>query len=416
MKRILLGLLALVGLGTAAALSGVVGDGLKTHFPCEDRNPVTHLRWNDSPDDFQFAIVSDRTGGHRANIFLQAVEKLNLMQPSFVVSVGDLIEGSNKDDALKGQWKEFDFYVNRLTMPFFYVPGNHDAGNVDSSKYWANKLGRKHYHFVYRGVLFLALNSNDGPEAKVALGKEQIAYASKVLADNAGARWTFVFVHHPLWATSNGEKNGWGEFEKSLSGRNYTVFAGHVHRYQKFVRQGMNHYQLATTGGGSALRGVEMGEFDHFAWITMKKEGPVLANLMLDALLPEDLQKIPTDEPAKKVARKPLQPTRGKAFFEGSPMAWAVVQLAGESGDAKGVKSSGIIEADGSFRVTTYALNDGAPAGDYAVTITWRELGKDGRQRNGAQLLPPRYLAAKTSELRATIREGANGLLFELKK
>jgi hypothetical protein len=82
MKRILLGLLALVGLGTAAALSGVGGGGLKTFFPREDRNPVTHLRWNDSPDEFQFAIVSDRTGGHRANIFSQAVEKLNLMQPS----------------------------------------------------------------------------------------------------------------------------------------------------------------------------------------------------------------------------------------------------------------------------------------------------------------------------------------------
>ena len=416
MKRILLGLLALVGLGAAAALSGVGGGALKTFFPREERNPVTHLRWNDSPDDFQFAIVSDRTGGHRANIFAQAVEKLNLMQPSFVVSVGDLIEGAKKDDALASQWKEFDSYVNRLTMPFFYVAGNHDAGNVESSKFWGDKLGRKHYHFVYRGVLFLMLNSSDGPEAKVALGKEQIAYAHKVLADNREARWTFVFVHHPLWATSNGEKNGWLDFEKGLAGRSYTVFAGHVHRYQKFVRQGMNHYQLATTGAGSALRGVEMGEFDHFAWITMKKGGPLLANLMLDALLPEDLRKIPTDESANNVARKKLQPAGGEAFLDGSPIPGAVVMLTGESGDAKGVKSSGIVEADGAFRLTTYKLNDGAPAGDYAVTATWREIGKDGRLRNGAQLMPARYLAVKTSGLRATIREGANALRFELKK
>ena len=42
------------------------------------------------------------------------------------------------------------------------------------------------------------------------------------------------------------------------------------------------------------MRGVEYGEFDHVTWITMKKDGPVLANLLLDGILKEDLSPIIT--------------------------------------------------------------------------------------------------------------------------
>src|SRR5262245_28388769 len=116
-----------------------------------DRNPWTHLRLNGGGDEFTFAIVSDRTGGHRAKIFSQAVERLNLMQPEFVVSVGDLIEGySEKEDKVEEEWKEFQKYVTQLQMPFFYVPGNHDITNRVQERIWKDKFGRSYYHFVYK--------------------------------------------------------------------------------------------------------------------------------------------------------------------------------------------------------------------------------------------------------------------------
>ena len=62
-------------------------------------NPWTHLNLNNNPDNFQFAIVSDLTGGHRPGVFADAVVKLNLLNPEFVVSIGDLIEGYIEDDA-----------------------------------------------------------------------------------------------------------------------------------------------------------------------------------------------------------------------------------------------------------------------------------------------------------------------------
>ena len=118
------------------------------------------------------------------------------------------------------------------------------------------------------------LNTEDPPRQRRPSARSRSSGVEKTLADNAEVRWTFVFLHKPMWTTTAAEKNGWAEVEKALAGRKYTVFCGHVHRYQKFVRQGMNYYQLATTGGGSQLRGVEYGEFDHFAWVTMKKDGP----------------------------------------------------------------------------------------------------------------------------------------------
>src|SRR5579872_550193 len=74
----------------------------------ERRNPWTSLDLNNSPDLLRFAVVSDRTGGHRAGIFSRAVEQLNLLQPEFVLSVGDLVEGTNDEAKAREQWQEFE--------------------------------------------------------------------------------------------------------------------------------------------------------------------------------------------------------------------------------------------------------------------------------------------------------------------
>jgi hypothetical protein len=161
MKR-LLGAALMVGvLVVAAALSGSQPQPASTsalQVQVEERNPWSHLRLNNEADTFRFAIVSDRTGGHRPQVFSQAVERLNLLQPEFVLSVGDLVEGYSKDSGkLAAEWREFQSYVCQLQMPFFYVPGNHDVSNLLGEKVWQEKFGRRYYHFLYKNVLFLIL-------------------------------------------------------------------------------------------------------------------------------------------------------------------------------------------------------------------------------------------------------------------
>jgi len=425
MKR-LIGISLVFGvLVVAAAWSGnqaTLGPGKSSELQIalEERNPWSNLRLNNEADSFRFAIVSDRTGGHRAQVFSQAVERLNLMQPEFVLCVGDLVEGYTEDRTkVTGEWREFQNYVCQLQMPFFYVPGNHDVSSAAVEKEWKEKFGRRYYHFVYKNVLFLVLCSDD-PRGKLGnISDEQLAFVKKALDANPGVRWTIVSVHRPLWTESDPDKNGWLKVEAALADRPYTVFCGHIHVFRKFVRNGRNYYQLATTGGASRMRGIRYGEFDHFVWVTMKKDGPVLANVMLDGIYPENMQRHATDETGVYAAdRKPTQPVQGKVFFEGTPAANAHVVFHRPLPDGKRYEYGGdaLVEADGSFTMTTYTANDGVPVGDYAVTVTLREPMWDDASKPGPNRLPQRYSKPATSELRVKVKEGTNEFVFELRK
>jgi calcineurin-like phosphoesterase family protein len=420
-KRVLVGVLAAALMGGAALLSaGLSGNPPAAGQPdlvvrSEARNPWTHLRLNNDPGEFQFAVVSDRTGGHRARIFSRAVEQLNLLQPEFVLSVGDLIEGYTTDqEKIANEWREFQTFAASLRMPFFYVPGNHDLTNPAMEKAWKEKFGRRYYHFVYRGVLFLMLCTEDPPgQAPAAMSAEQAAYVKQTLAENPDVHWTVVCLHKPVWVFAEQEKVGWKPIEDLLAGRPYTVFAGHVHRYQKYVRNGQNYYQLATTGGGSKLRGTSYGEFDHVAWVTMKKDGPVLANVLLDGVLTEDLRPIETDEPVKELNRKPTYPTRGTLFIDGVAAVGVTVALHAKNGEKWTRAADARTASDGSFVLSTYTANDGAPAGEFKVTLS-RTSGEPGESpKGGKDDLSERYGKPETSPLTVTVKSEPTELTLE---
>lgn len=419
MKKLLLSFVIACLLGGALAFSKPAQQASILEIQLEPRNPWTSTQLSNNANEFQFAIVSDRTGGHRAKIFSQAVDRLNLLQPEFVLSVGDLIEGGNKSpEQLKREWDELDTYVRRLEMPFFYVPGNHDVGNDATEKFWAERFGRRYYHFVYRNVLFLCLNTDDKPGPAPYLSEKQVAYALDALKSNAGVRWTIVSLHKPIWTAADQEKSGWQAVEKALASRPYTVFCGHVHRFQKFVRQGRNYYQLATTGGGSKMRGIEYGEFDEVVWVTMKPDGPQMAHLLVDSILPADLQTPQSEELGQSKA--PPQRTysvRGRLHFEGVPAAGAyiVFQLVDDR-KRRSARADAIVEADGTFRLSTYSAFDGAPEGDYVATVVWRKPFQAINGKEGPNLLPAKYANVGTSGLRFTIKPAENEISIDLSR
>jgi hypothetical protein len=322
MKRLLAGAAVALVVTVAVALSrpstpadATPAGGLQISL--EERNPWNHLKINNDPGTFRFAIVSDRTGGPRDGVFERAVDQLNMLQPEFVVCVGDLIQGGTENLAkLNKQWKEFNGWIGKLEMPFFYVVGNHDIANAVQDQKWREQFGRRYYHFTYKNVLFLLLNTEDSPQPKAAgnFSAEQIAYAKQVLDANRNVRWTLVFLHKPVWTYAGVAKTGWLDIEQALRGRPYTVFAGHKHNYERFVRNGQKYFMLATTGGKSNLRGAPLGEFDHLMWVTMKREGPVLANLMMEGIFSED---IPRTRHAQDVEERPAQTKARKKLSKG---------------------------------------------------------------------------------------------------
>ena len=286
-----------------------------------EAKPWTSENFGNRPDNFQFAVIGDRAGGadHRG-IFERAMGQLNLLQPEFVISVGDLIEGYSEDRAkLAAEWDEIDGMLSKLEMRFFRAVGNHDLGNDTMKQVWLERHGATFYHFVYRDVLFLVLNSEDPPRpapegieedielynrlqvedpekakamldefmASVAsyLGKpanfsdQQVAYVKHALAQNADVRWTFVFLHEPAWENPS---ESFLAIEQLLKERSYTFLAGHLHYYDIEDRFGRDYITMGPAGASFHKDGP--GNVDHILWVTMTEDGPRIAQITLDGI------------------------------------------------------------------------------------------------------------------------------------
>lgn len=252
-------------------------------------SPWTVQPFNNAPGLFNFAIVADVNGGERAGVFASAVEKLNLLQPAFVMCVGDHIPGYETDVAeLTREYDSFDQRLAKLQMAFHRVPGNHDITNDTELKLYQQRYGRPYSSFIYNDVLFLCVDSEDPPRGGDGgqMSDEQVAYFQQTLAEKRLVRWTMVFMHEPLWRN---DKSNWDKMEKALGDRPYTVFAGHDHVYNKTQRNGHDYYILSVTGGGIGSNNPLTGQFDHLMWVTMRDNGPVIANLTLDGILPDNV-------------------------------------------------------------------------------------------------------------------------------
>ena len=151
-------------------------------------------------------------------------------------------------------------------MRFFYVPGNHDIWDDTARREWTKRFGPTYYHFVYKGVLFLCLNTEDGAPSRI--GPEQADFARRILEANTQVRWTLVFLHKPLWDYQAG--SGWEAVEQALAGRPHTAFAGHRAPLRPLPARPV---QVLPTGHHRrrqhALSGLSHGRFDHVSWVTM---------------------------------------------------------------------------------------------------------------------------------------------------
>jgi len=285
--------------------------------------PWTAKEFQNDPMQFQFAVIGDRTGGADAQgVFSRAIDQLNLLQPEFVINVGDSVEGYSDDKGeLNDQWDEFDSMVEKLQMPFFRTVGNHDMSNELMREVWHERYGPTHYHFLYGDVLFLVLNTEDiirpapeGMDEKIklynrlqvedpakaaemledfmkdesvvaALGQpvefpaEQIAYIKNVLNENPDVRWTFIFLHSPVWENPS---DSFLAIENLLADRKYTFFAGHLH-YYNFERRNDRDY-ITMGPAGASFHHEGPGNVDHIMWVTMGEDGPEIAKITLDGI------------------------------------------------------------------------------------------------------------------------------------
>ncbi|MGB5387588.1 MAG: metallophosphoesterase [Eudoraea sp.] len=281
--------------------------------------PWTSESFELEEEDFTFAIISDLNGGERKGVYSTAVSQINRLDPTFVLSVGDLIDGGTEDSLqLAKEWDSFDARTSKLNMPFFYLGGNHDLTNPRMREFWKNIFGPRYYHFVYEDVLFLMMDSEDYTEKRMleiyharaealkiingdiegdyedseyfnmperrlgGMSEDQLLYFKNVLNQYPSVKWTFVLMHKPLWRRE--DDKGLGQLETVLSNRNYTVLNGHLHSFSHRIRNNMDYMILGTTGGSQKLG--DSLAFDHITLVRMAQK-PIITHLKMDGILNE---------------------------------------------------------------------------------------------------------------------------------
>ena len=115
---------------------------------------------------------------------------------------------------------------------------------------------------------------------------------------------------------------------------------------------------------------------------------------------------------------RPTFPVEGRVLIQGKSTEGVQVFLHPREASQRG-KPRGVTDAEGRFRLRTYHEGDGAPAGEYSVTVYWP--APYNPHIPVADQLPPdrlgeRFMNPKDSSLRATVTAGPTTLPpFEIK-
>ena len=88
-----------------------------------------------------------------------SVEKINQLQPDFVLLCGDLVHDPYDPDA----WQDFFDVYATLEVPCYFVPGNHDVGlqKIDPMllQSYREKIGDDYGTFEHKGIRFIWTNT-----------------------------------------------------------------------------------------------------------------------------------------------------------------------------------------------------------------------------------------------------------------
>jgi predicted small lipoprotein YifL len=105
-----------------------------------------------------------------------------------------------------------------------------------------------------------------------------------------------------------------------------------------------------------------------------------------------------------------LYPVTGKVIgADGKPLEHATVVFHPVgAANADALRPRGKVGADGTFTLTSHTTGDGAPAGDYRVTVELWLAGKGDEPP--ANRLPVRYAKPDLSGLKATVNAGPTEL------
>jgi hypothetical protein len=109
--------------------------------------------------------------------------------------------------------------------------------------------------------------------------------------------------------------------------------------------------------------------------------------------------------------RVPVYPVEGAITFRGQPMPGAFIVLHPKTPNEKAPAPRAEVTKEGALRVSTYNAGDGAPEGEYVLTIQWNKLVKNGADVvAGPNVVPLKYSRPETSGIVVKVAAGPNSL------
>jgi Icc protein len=200
--------------------------------------------------------------GYRPSLMLEVLVghiKALPFTPDFVLHTGDVTQDAS-DEAYQTVFSA----LNKLSLPLFLLPGNHDNPAALSQAWTGNLLGtdRLDYTRDFDGIRLLAYDTRAEirPGERLPSGvagmmtEQQLAHLRQQCADSA--RLIIAIHHQPVKLDSNWLDDGFdddGKWENMVLGcaeefldsitpardRICGVFFGHVHRAFQVVRDGI---------------------------------------------------------------------------------------------------------------------------------------------------------------------------------
>jgi len=230
---------------------------------------------------YMFAVIGDTEA--RPHINDRVSKMVWAERPNFILNVGDLTGGGQKDHKFEWNYEYFQG-VTQLASRVAVFPV---AGNGESDLHWYNQYHtlpkQGFYKFHYGNADFFMLNSNV-PEDFAPGGRQYKWLEQELMASTA--RWKFVAHHHaPYSADEDDYGDAWSGVYDLGDPRirkivplyeRYgvdMVFFGHLHTYQRTLpikenRVSKQHGVIYVQGGGGG------GNLEDFApsraWFSAK--------------------------------------------------------------------------------------------------------------------------------------------------
>ena len=195
------------------------------------------------PREFTFVQLCDPQLGmggyeHDLDSFGRAVDRINRLSPDFVLICGDLVHHRSDQS-----FADFTRIKDRLTVPVYCAPGNHDVGQEptpESLERYRSVIGPDYYSFEYQGYTFAVVNTQLWKVSVPGESERHDAWLVDILEQAAGKNSpVFVVGHYPLFLSTPDEADEY--MNLPVAKRNellqlfertgvVAVLGGHAHR------------------------------------------------------------------------------------------------------------------------------------------------------------------------------------------